>query len=172
MSVRGQTEKSSQATGKSALPSITDFIRGYRHVSKVPQTDSCTAANDRSLDHVVSPDEQCRWHDDAERLCGLQIDDQFELGRLFDRQVGRLCTLEYLIDENGAPTILIRIIRAVAQKEARLRIRSLDRSGWQPIPQSHIGNLATIVAQHKITLHDERLRALPHHCRKRLFKCV
>ena len=36
MSVQGQTEKSGRATGKSALPSITDFVRGHRHVSKVP----------------------------------------------------------------------------------------------------------------------------------------
>jgi hypothetical protein len=35
----GQTEKSGLATGKSALPSITDFVRGHRHVSKVPQAD-------------------------------------------------------------------------------------------------------------------------------------
>ena len=35
-SVVGQTEKSGLATGKSALPSITDFVRGHRHVSKVP----------------------------------------------------------------------------------------------------------------------------------------
>jgi hypothetical protein len=32
----GQTEKSGQASGKSALPSIADFVRGYRHVSNVP----------------------------------------------------------------------------------------------------------------------------------------
>ena len=26
----------------------------------------------------------------SERFCGLQVDDQFEFGRLYDRQVGRL----------------------------------------------------------------------------------
>ena len=30
----GQAEKSGRATGKSALPSITDFVRGHQHVSK------------------------------------------------------------------------------------------------------------------------------------------
>jgi hypothetical protein len=39
MSQLGQTEKSRRATGKSALPSITDFVRGHRHVSKVPVGD-------------------------------------------------------------------------------------------------------------------------------------
>ena len=36
MSESGQTEKSGRAAGKSALPLITDFVRGHRHVSKVP----------------------------------------------------------------------------------------------------------------------------------------
>ena len=35
-----------------------------------------------------------------------------------------------------------------------------------------VRNLATIVEQHTIAQHDERLRALPHHRRERLFKCV
>jgi len=41
----------------------------------------------------------------AERLCGLQIDHQFELGRLLDRQVGRFSALENLVDENGGAPI-------------------------------------------------------------------
>jgi hypothetical protein len=44
MSVRGQTEKSGRATGKSALPSVTDIVRQARQVRKVPIGDSCTAA--------------------------------------------------------------------------------------------------------------------------------
>jgi hypothetical protein len=33
-------------------------------------------------------------HGDAERLRGLQVDQQFDLGDLLDRQVGRLLALE------------------------------------------------------------------------------
>src|SRR5438876_7563190 len=73
------------------------------------------------FDHLVGAGEQCRWHNDAKRLCGLQIDHQLELGRLFDRQVGRLRTLENLVDEDGGPTIKISNIGSVGQKEARLR---------------------------------------------------
>jgi hypothetical protein len=53
--------------------------------------------------------------------------------RLFDRQVGRLRTLENLVDEDGGPTIRISNIGPVGQKEARLRQLSPVRSGWQPI---------------------------------------
>ena len=39
MSGWGQTEKSGRATGKLALPSITDIVRQARQVRKVPVTD-------------------------------------------------------------------------------------------------------------------------------------
>jgi hypothetical protein len=40
--------------------------------------------------------------DKAERARGLQIDDQFEFPRLLDREVGRLGTLEDLVDVSAA----------------------------------------------------------------------
>ena len=116
-----------------------------------------------SFDHLVGAGEQHRWHDDAKRLCGLQIDHKLVLGRLFDRQVGRLRTLEDLVDESSGPTLKICRIRTVGQKEARLRVLSLERGDWQPISEGHVRNLAAIVEQHSISLHDERLRVLPHH---------
>ena len=46
------------------------------------------------FDHLDGDRKQRRQHIDAERLCGLAIDDKFELGRLVDRQVGRLTPLK------------------------------------------------------------------------------
>src|SRR5437667_9249305 len=46
-----------------------------------------------SLDHLVGTCEQRRWHVEAERLGGLAIDHQFELGGLHDRQIGRFSPL-------------------------------------------------------------------------------
>jgi hypothetical protein len=42
------------------------------------------------FDHLVGAREQRGRNGEAERLCGLQIDYQLELGRLLDRQVGGL----------------------------------------------------------------------------------
>src|SRR6266545_378707 len=36
---------------------------------------------------------------EAKRLCGLEVDDQLEARRPFDRQIGRLGTLEDPVDE-------------------------------------------------------------------------
>jgi hypothetical protein len=38
----------------------------------------------RSSDHLVCLSEQQLWHAEAERLGGLQVDDQLALGRLLD----------------------------------------------------------------------------------------
>jgi hypothetical protein len=40
-------------------------------------------------------------HREAERFRGLEIDDQLELGRLLDRQIGRLGALEDLPGVNA-----------------------------------------------------------------------
>src|SRR5262249_43611250 len=51
-----------------------------------------------SLDHLVGAREQRRWHVDAEDLSSRQIDDEIELGRLLDRDVGRLRTPQNPVD--------------------------------------------------------------------------
>jgi hypothetical protein len=47
-----------------------------------------------SLDHLVGERNQSVGNDDAERLCGADVDDQFKLGRLLDREIGRLGSIE------------------------------------------------------------------------------
>ena len=44
-------------------------------------------------------------HGEAERLGGLEVDDQLELGRLLDRQIGRLGALEDLSGVNAGLAI-------------------------------------------------------------------
>src|SRR5262245_64823083 len=47
-----------------------------------------------SFDHLVGAGRQCGRHFEAQHLCGAQIDDEFELGWLHDRQVGGMLALE------------------------------------------------------------------------------
>src|SRR6266700_1470603 len=48
-----------------------------------------------SFDHLVGAREQTRWNGNTNGPCCLKIDDQFELGRLHDRQVAGLFTFQH-----------------------------------------------------------------------------
>ena len=47
-----------------------------------------------SLDHLVGEGEQFVWNLEAKRPGGVEVDDQIEFGRLYDRQVSRLLAFE------------------------------------------------------------------------------
>jgi hypothetical protein len=54
-----------------------------------------------SFDHLVSGHKKGLRHGKAEHLCGLEVDNQLELGRLQDGQVLRLSTFENSADIYG-----------------------------------------------------------------------
>jgi hypothetical protein len=54
----------------------------------------CTRKGPALLDHLVGARKQRRRHGEPERFGGLEVDHQLELGRLENRQIGRLLALE------------------------------------------------------------------------------
>ena len=55
---------------------------------------------------------------EAERLRGLEIDDQLVLGRRLHRQVGRLLALENAVDVAGRAAVLVEKIRPIGDQPA------------------------------------------------------
>ena len=72
-----------------------------------------TAMLDHLLDYLVGGHEQSLWHGEAERLCGPETDDQLELRRLLNRQVGGLLAVEDAIHVTSRAPELFDPIRPV-----------------------------------------------------------
>ena len=66
----------------SALVPIADMCSALAHVRLVPISDIAGL-----FDHLVGAGKQRRRDCDAERPGGAKIDDQFEFGRLLDRDI-------------------------------------------------------------------------------------
>src|ERR1700730_17011470 len=86
-----------------------------------------------SFDHLVGEREQRRWDFEAERLCCRKIDDQFEFGRLLDRKIRGIDTVEDLVDIGRRAPPQLDLVRAVAHQRARLRGRPEFAHHRQPL---------------------------------------
>src|SRR2546425_1727964 len=60
-----------------------------------------------SLNQLVSPHHERLWDRQPQRLRRLEVDDQFVLRRLLDREVGRLRALEDLVRVDREPPVAV-----------------------------------------------------------------
>src|SRR2546430_6319419 len=78
------------------FPPAAPRRRAARPPAKTPaRRETCAGS---SLDDLVGPDQQRLGNRQAERPGGLEVDDQLELGRLLDGEIGRLGAFENLVD--------------------------------------------------------------------------
>src|SRR5574342_594443 len=85
------------------------------------------------FDHLVRALQQRLRDFQTERLRGLEVDDQLELGGLLDWQLARLRAPEDLVHIDGAAPVEIVPIRGIAHQAASLHvIPRLERRG-QPV---------------------------------------
>jgi hypothetical protein len=65
------------------------------------------------IHHLVGAGEQAIGHRGAESLRGLEIYDQFVLGRCLHRKIARLLALEDAVDVSGRLSELVNDVRPV-----------------------------------------------------------
>src|SRR5262249_24447165 len=85
-----QSDRSNLAHGW--LPFAADSITAVWH------SDAARRPSTPSFDHLVRECEQLVRNIEAERLCSLEIDSQFELRWLLNGKIGRLGSLQDAID--------------------------------------------------------------------------
>src|SRR5262245_66066176 len=74
------------------------------------------------FDHLVGAREQGRRDFKAEGSGRLEIDGQFEFGRLLDRKVSRTGALEYPVDVGGSATKQVEAVRRIGHEPTGLHM--------------------------------------------------
>ena len=72
-----------------------------------------------SSNHFVGSCQHSLWDREADLLGGFQIDQEFKLRRLLDRQIGWLAAFQNLVHLRSRSTEQIRTVRAVRHQTSR-----------------------------------------------------
>src|SRR5262249_56824051 len=106
--------RSAGATASASSPRFAAMSTARRKVSKRNKLREQKAWN--SLNQRISLCDEERRNFETERLGGLEIDHQLELGGLLDRQVGGLRTLENLVHVGSGAPIQISKVRSIGHE--------------------------------------------------------
>ena len=71
------------------------------------------------FDHLVGAGKHHRRERDAERLSSFKVDDQLELGRLLDRNVGRFRPAQNLVGELRGATVQVGQVWPIGHQASR-----------------------------------------------------
>ena len=71
-----------------------------------------------SFDHLISALLKARWHVEAERLGGLEVDHQLELDWGLDRQLARLRAVEDAIGVDRSAKIVVDPVVSIGDEAA------------------------------------------------------
>ena len=91
---------------------------------------------------------------ETKRLGGLEVDDEFELGRLLYGQFARLGSLQYLVHLLGSAPIEVPIVRPIGHEATSLRRVSVSVHRRQPVLDRKLCDLSSMGCEHSV-IHDK-----------------
>src|SRR6266849_6619059 len=97
-----------------------------------------------SLNHLIRPLEERRRDGEAEGLGGLQVDHQLVVGRLLDREIAWLRSLEDLVDVERESTVILAPVGAIGHEAAALRKRPEHGDRRKAMLERKVGGLSGI----------------------------
>ena len=121
--------------------------------------DSCSATKICSFDHLVHKHLELAGDRHTKVSCGLQIDDQFEFGRLLHGQCEGLRPLEDSVDMPGGLSRQIGQVHAVGRKPSERRELPRRAHAGQPTACREGHDALVLGIQHRAGHHDEPLHA-------------
>src|ERR1700730_3899232 len=107
----------------SPLEAAVTGTRRHSHFVPFPVVSRCSigAHKAHSFDDLVCEYLHRNRHLDSKLLGSLHVDDQFELGGPFDRQIGRASAVKNLRNEGTGPAIELDQVRAIGHQAAAVR---------------------------------------------------
>ena len=126
----------------------------------------------RLVDQITGSQQEAGWNGNAESPCGLQVDSQFELRRLLNRQVCRVCTAEKLARINSQLAPKRGEVRSIAHEAPAARILLQLINGRNSLTESELGNSCSSNEKECVSTDDERASFFFAHRFEGCFKCA
>src|SRR6516165_11207099 len=111
---------------------------------------------DASFDHLVGAAGQGQWHGNAERLGGLEVDDQLDFRGLHDREVSRLLAFENAPGVDAAQTICVRSIASVAHQTTGGGKLPVLEDRWNAVAEGECADLRGVEVEPRIGAADHK----------------
>src|SRR5712691_11797711 len=114
------------------------------------------------LNHLVSPEQERLRDCQPQRLCGLEVDHQFELRRLLDRKIRRPGALQDLIDIGDGGPMEIRLAYVISHQATAVdgeRRISIDRR--QSVAGRKFGYSCALNTENALGRREESFGVLP-----------
>src|SRR5437762_14111095 len=106
------------------------------------------------FDHLAGAGKQRRLHGEAERLRGLELDDELKSGGKLYRQIGGLRAFENLVNQSGSAFVHISQVRLITHEATGFYSALLPKHGGQPIADREHCNLTVDDMKCGIGRHD------------------